>query len=60
MKTQIENTAKKTYIGPQIEEIRLDHEISLALESAPPAAPGEVTGQAPEYFNSDPFKTNLG
>lgn len=60
MKTQIENTVKRTYIAPQIDQIKLDNEISLALESSPPSGPGESLGKAPEYFNNDPFKTNLG
>jgi hypothetical protein len=60
MKTQIENSAKRTYLAPQIEQIKLDNEISLALESSPPTGPGEPTSQAPEYFNNDPFKTNVG
>jgi hypothetical protein len=60
MKTQIVNTAKRTYLAPQIERIKLDNEISLALESTPPEGPGEPTSQAPEYFNNDPFKSNLG
>ncbi len=57
MKTQIETTAKRAYFAPQIEQIKLDNEISLALESSPPTGPGEPTSQAPEYFNNDPFKT---
>jgi len=60
MKTQIETSAKRTYLAPQIERIKLDNDISLALESSPPTGPGEPTSQAPEYFNNDPFKTNLG
>ena len=60
MKTQIVNTAKKTYKAPKIERIRLDNEISLALESTPPTGPGEPTSQAPEYFNNDPFKATFG
>jgi hypothetical protein len=60
MKTQIEITAKRTYLAPQIKRIKLDNEISLALESTPPEGPGESLGKAPEYFNNDPFKTNLG
>jgi hypothetical protein len=60
MKTRIENIAKKSYKAPKIEQIKLDNEISLALESAPPTGPGESLGKAPEYFNNDPFKTNLG
>lgn len=46
---------KKKYIKPRIEWIPLDSEISLALESAPPAGPSET-------FNSvqNPFKENTG
>ena len=55
MKTQIENNHKRAYVAPQIEQIKLDNEISLALESAPPLGPGEFS-KAPEYFNNDPFK----
>ena len=60
MKTQIENTVKKTYRTPHIKQIKLDNEISLALESEPPTGPGESSLMTPEYFNNDPFKTNLG
>lgn len=60
MKTKIENTTKKTYSTPQIEQIKLDNEISLALESAPPTGPGESSLISPEYFNNDPFKNNVG
>jgi hypothetical protein len=60
MKTQIEITAKRAYLAPQIVQIKLDNEISLALESAPPLGPGENLSKASEYFNNDPFKTNLG
>jgi hypothetical protein len=58
MKTQ--HIEKRNYNAPVIEKIKLDNEISLALESAPPAGPGEGLGKAPEYFNNDPFKTNMG
>lgn len=51
---------KNHYIAPQIDRIKLDNEISLALESVPPGGPGEVMHHAPEYLNNDPFKTNLG
>ena len=50
---------KLTYIVPQIERIKLDNDISLALESDPPAFPGEGTSKAPEYLNQNPFKTNM-
>jgi len=59
MKTQIETSAKRTYVAPQIEQIKLDNDISLALESSPPSGPFELT-RSPEYFNNDPFKTNVG
>jgi len=40
---------KKKYITPRIEWIPLDNEISLALESNPPAGPSETRNviQAP-------------
>ena len=56
----MENNQKRAYIVPQIEQIKLDNEISLALESAPPFAPGESISKAPEYFNNDPFRNNIG
>jgi hypothetical protein len=46
---------KKKYIAPKIEWIPLDNEISLALESNPPAGPDE-TSLSHELFNNDPFK----
>lgn len=56
MKT-IKDKEKKAYFPPQVERIKLDNEISLALESAP----GDPeTSIQPEYFNNDPFKANLG
>lgn len=49
------------YVAPQVERIELDNEIALQLESVqtPPKAPGEALN-APEYFNNDPFRANLG
>jgi len=59
MRTQKEN--KRIYNAPLIERIQLDNEISLSTESAPPAGNGdELISKAPEYFNNDPFKTNVG
>ena len=46
---------KKSYISPQIELIELDNEISLALESTPPAGPDEIV-QVLEN-DSNPFKS---
>jgi hypothetical protein len=53
---------RKIYSAPCIKCVELDNEISLVLESAlsDPNEPGALTSQAPEYFNSDPFKINLG
>jgi hypothetical protein len=51
---------KRIYRSPIVERIKLDNEISLSLESEPPTGPGESLSKAPEYFNNDPFKTNLG
>jgi len=60
MKKQMENNQKRAYIAPQMEQIKLDNEISLALASAPPIVPGESISKAPEYFNNDPFRNNIG
>jgi len=46
---------KKKYIAPRIEWIQLDNEISLALESYPPAGPDEIV-QVLEN-DSNPFKS---
>jgi len=59
MKIQIENTQKLTYCEPQIKRIKLDNEISLALQSIPPSGPEEGLLIVPEYFNNDPFKSNI-
>lgn len=50
---------KKIYRAPLIVRIRLDNEISLALESTPDAPTGPNEGFAPEYLNNDPFKSNF-
>ena len=49
---------KGIYFPPQINHIKLDNEISLALESTPPFGPNELVKNTPEYFNIDPFKNN--
>ena len=51
-------TGKYNYTSPTIEQVKLDNEISLALESAPPGGPSEVFNNAPGYFNNDPFKSD--
>jgi hypothetical protein len=63
MKPENENTIKSPYISPQIESVRLENEISLALESMPslpPFGPDETVSDLPDYFNNDPFKNNHG
>lgn len=62
MKRSTNNTDKSTYCPPTIELVELDNEISLALESTPTPGPGEpgYTGSlTQEYFNNEPFKSNL-
>jgi len=51
---------KRLYITPQIEQIELDNEISLALASDPPVFEKINFSAAPEYFNNNPFSSNLG
>ena len=57
MKTK--DITKKKYTTPRIEQVKLDNEISLILQSAPPKGPFEFVSNSPEYFNNDPFKTNV-
>ena len=48
------NKTKQIYETPQIEEVRLDREISLVLASDPPYGPGEEMGyNAPDFFNAN-------
>ena len=49
---------KRIYNCPEIVCVILDNEISLALESTPPAGPGEGASLSPEYLNNNPFKSN--
>jgi len=58
MEKNIKRTEKKSYSSPQIERITLDNEISLTLESSPADPP--TWSENKEYFNNDPFKTNVG
>jgi hypothetical protein len=62
MKAITVNANKLNYCEPQIKIIILDHEISLQLDSSPPAAPGEpgyVAKITPDYIINDPFKNNF-
>ena len=59
MKITKKISEKRIYTNPIIELIKLDNEISLALESSPPAGPDEGTLFAPEYSKYDSFKNNI-
>lgn len=52
--TNINCKTKLLYTAPVIECIKLDNQISLALESTPPEGPNEA--MLPKYLNNDPFK----
>lgn len=56
MKTQ--NSEKHNYKMPEIVKIKLDNEISLALESTPPTYESVNGRKAHEYLSNDPFKIN--
>ena len=61
MKTNTENAERRIYASPMITEIKLYNQISLQLTSDAPVGPGEgPQTKAPEFFNNDPFKANLG
>jgi hypothetical protein len=60
MNILIKKQVKRDYISPRIDCIKLDIEISLALTSAPGDPESLHMQNAPEYFNNDPFKTNVG
>ena len=61
MKSKNTKIEKRNYAAPRVEQIKLDNDISLTLASlTPPEGPGEGITKAPEYFNNDPFKENLG
>lgn len=52
---------KRKYVFPTIGMIKIDNEISLNLQSAdPPYAPNETHLNSSDYFQSDPFKVNMG
>lgn len=50
---------KRTYIIPHIELIKLDNEISLALESDVNPDGEPTFSQVQDYISIDPFKTNI-
>jgi hypothetical protein len=60
MKTIQKIAEKRIYNCPEIVLIKMDNEISLALESSPPNGPGEDASLTPEYMNNNPYKTTMG
>ena len=59
MKTRLIITKqKRNYIAPTLEQIILDNEISLALESTPPTFESKNSIHAPEYFTNEPFSNS--
>jgi len=57
--SNLKSNKKKIYFSPQIDCVKLDNEISLALESTPPIGPDEVMNKIPDYFNNDPFRNTI-
>ena len=51
---------KRIYLKPRINQVLLDNEISLILESTPPVGPSEGYNKTPEFMRIDPLKSNLG
>jgi hypothetical protein len=49
------NIEKRAYSVPVVDLIRLDYEISLALESTPPDGPMEAALFEPQLLTSDPL-----
>ena len=59
MKAIYNMSEKRAYSAPDVICIKMDNEISLVLASD--ASPDtDPFSSAPQYFNNDPFKTNLG
>ena len=57
MKTPDNFKKKLVYTAPQIECVKIDQEISLALESDPPFGPNEIANNVPENNSYDYFKS---
>lgn len=47
---------KKQYAQPHLKTIVIDFNISLAMESEPPCAPGECNNNMPSPMGIDPYK----
>ncbi|MDP4269980.1 MAG: hypothetical protein Q8909_07615 [Bacteroidota bacterium] len=52
---------KRPYSPPLIGEVKIDNEISVIMVSNPVIGPGEgKVMNTPDFFNNDPYKSNLG
>ncbi len=60
MRNTVIKVEKQIYNRPEIICVKLDNEISLALESTPPVGPDEGYSNVSHSFCNDRFKTNLG
>ncbi len=53
-------TTKKEYSQPIIDVIVLDNEIALVLESStPPIGPSETKNGTPDFFENNPYNTDM-
>jgi hypothetical protein len=59
MKTIYKIAEKRAYCTPDVICIKMDNEISLALESANPDGDPTFSSNQ-QFFNNDPFKSNMG
>ena len=59
MKINNKSILKREYSSPRIDNVKIDNEISLILESNPPVY-GDNRSNTPESFRNDVFKDNLG
>lgn len=58
MNTTTKKGTNQTYNEPSIVCIKLDNDISLALQSTPPIGPDE-TNLRPTYLQNDPYKKQI-
>ncbi|MFZ4726247.1 MAG: hypothetical protein ACOYMD_12460 [Paludibacter sp.] len=59
MKKKYKMTKKRAYSSPDVICIKMDNEISLALESANPDGDPTFSSNQ-QFFINDPFKSNMG
>jgi hypothetical protein len=47
---------KRPYVNPELNIVMLDTEISLVLQTSPPAGPGEATPENKDQNNESPWE----